>query len=462
MSSLISILILALSVAGNLTFGLLVLRKNPRHASHFLFSILNATLLVWSLAMFFSIQISDPHVAIWFIRSILFVVVLHQVILFLFSFTFPLSSIHLSRGLKFALSLIVVFGSALALSPFVYSAVTFENGQQVTIPGPGMIIYMPLTLVMPLASMALLYRKLKKAEGILKMQLPFILFGFVIMLLLQINLNFFAPVFFNNTSFIQYGPLFVLVFQAFVAYAILRHRLLNIRAVIRKSLIYGVSVVFAVLIYGGAISYLESVLQPPSVLSFVIGPLVLLLGFEVIKKYVRGFLDRYIFTEVIDLSYRLDLETRFDKVHGELEEWFAELLDELRKDLSFKAVNLFLVDKMHGDMIRVFPQRDFRCDENPEVMRVLSSLESPVFLSALLKEKTLTSSARGLLRRLQKEGDIIIPLAYYGRLHGFLLVKLDTESVGMKKIPKLDDYFDYKLNDIITYFEALRSWNLSS
>lgn len=463
----VSLLVLTLSVAGNAILGFLVLRKNPKSATHIIFAALNVTLFVYAIINFFSIHETDSETALFLVRILMLFPVFHTSAIFLFLNTFPSEHFRLTRS---ALAFLVVpslLCMALAVSPWLFTDMVFIDGRPRTITGWGMAIYMPVLLAFIVASFVQIIRRFQTADALLRIQLKLIMVGLTIMIALFANLNFLVVVFFDNTSFIEFAPLYILVFVSFTAYAILRHRLFNTRVIIQKSLIYGLSVILITLLYGAVISYLETIAPLSSPISLIIAPIFLLLGFESVKKIVQNLLDRYLFTDVLDLSVHLDFEKRFANVRGELEEWFSKISQEITDTLGAQDVKLFLADQMNHDVVQFFPKGNTRFSEDQKGVRFLSKVTEPSLLSVLVEQSGHSAAVHGFLNALRKRSDVVVPLLTdYGRLLGFLLLRQKERQkmyslADLQKLRDLAQSFTPSLNESITYSEALQKFRIS-
>lgn len=465
MDEITQLAIVIISIVGNAVLGFFVLRKNPRSASHIIFTALNADLLIYAILNFLAIREANPATALFLIRICMLLAVTQVVAMFLFLQTFPNERFYLSRLSFVFLAITSLICAALALSPWLFSDVVFENGATLPIPGWGMAVYMPLILSMIVAGIVRVIHKFRSAHGLLRIQLRYIIVGLATMTGLFVSLNFFAVVFFQNSTFTSFAPLYILFFLACSAVAILKYRLLETRIIVRKGLIYSLSVISAVLLYGTAISYLESIAPLPGPILWVVGPILLLVGFEFIKRLVRNILDRYLFIDALDPSIHLDFEKRYANVQGELEEWFSNISQEIANAFGAQDVKLFLADQMNHDVVQFFPKGNARFSEDQEGVRFLSSVTEPSLLSVLVGRKGQSAAIHGFLSALQKRGDVVVPLKYYGRLLGFLLLKpKDSRRMytlsDLQKLHALAESLTHSLNESITYSEALQKFNL--
>ena len=92
-------------------------------------------------------------------------------------------------------------------------------------------------------SLIILIKKTFSVHGIEKKQFRLISFGTFITFLLLGIFNFILPAFFNNPNYIQFGALFIFPFVAFTSYAILKHKLFDIKIIATATMAFVLSVV---------------------------------------------------------------------------------------------------------------------------------------------------------------------------------------------------------------------------
>src|SRR5207248_11471353 len=84
----------------------------------------------------------------------------------------------------------------------------------------------------------LLTLKYRASTGRLKLQTRYILIAFTVPIALGLATNLIIPLFLKTSIFGKYGPLFTLFIVGLVGHAIIRHRLMDIRVVIKRSVVY--------------------------------------------------------------------------------------------------------------------------------------------------------------------------------------------------------------------------------
>ena len=250
--------ILAIAVLGNIFLALLTLRRNTKSATHRLFTLLGMVFALWAIATFLGNNVQTEIAALWWVRITMMLAVPQAVLFMLLMQTFPKTKMVMSKKGLTILTAVTLLVMAVTLSPYLFTEVklTIDGAPQPT-PGLGMILFIPLAIGSVLVGLFYLIKKNIKGRGIEKLQARYLLVGALTMFALIIGFSFIGVAFFKKASLSDYGPLFTLPFVALTSYAIIRHRLMDIRVAIARSLsftaliaaffaIYGTILIFAV------------------------------------------------------------------------------------------------------------------------------------------------------------------------------------------------------------------------
>ncbi|MDP3093302.1 MAG: ATP-binding protein [bacterium] len=316
----LDLLSVGIAIASTVVLGFSVLLNNPKSITNktfFVFSILTA---FWGFFNLMSYRIVDLNLAFWFLRIEIFLGIWHSFMIFQLLYVFPNERLKFHRWYTVMLIPVVVTVSLLTLTPFVFSGVetVSKEGQILTLKAEAGIVFFGLTVFgLILSSFWILLRKTLKASGQDKRKFLLLLIGVAITFALILPLNFVLPAFFNNPKFVPFGAVFTFPFVIFTSYAILRHKLFNIRVAGTAILVFLLSVVtFSEVIFA---QDLGLVIYRSSIFIFVLTFGILL---------IRGVLRE------------VEQRERLEKLTAELETTNARLekLDELKSQfLSFAS-----------------------------------------------------------------------------------------------------------------------------
>ncbi|MEK7612102.1 MAG: ATP-binding protein [Patescibacteria group bacterium] len=233
----IDLAITLVAAFGIFFLGSIVYFHDRKSFSNVLFFLISLSTVFWSLANYFSLNF-DPERVLFWIRMVLFFAAPHAVLFSLFAHNFPNSKILIDKKILISSLVLLVLTMAATLSPFVFSNVEFDGNRVVPIPGPLMPLFALVVLGSLISGIFLIIKKYVKAKSSEKMQWRMMLIGVLTSYLFLIVTNFVLVIFFKNTSFVIFGPLYMLPTIIGMTYAILRHRLLNVKTIATEVLIF--------------------------------------------------------------------------------------------------------------------------------------------------------------------------------------------------------------------------------
>ncbi len=240
----IDFLLLGIAIAGNLILGFVVFfnqKKSTTNKLLFVFTIINS---IWSLVTYLSYTVTDKQLALWLVRLVMFFATVHgSMFLFLVN-AFPGEKLRMKKKYAYTISSLVILTMVLSLTPFLFSDIDFISGRvPQPKPAPGIVVFIFVTISAIVSGIFSLIKRTIKSSGTEKNQYKYLLIGAIIMFASILSLDFLLPSFFNDTRFIPLSALFTLPFVVSVSYAIIRHRLFNVRVVGTALLVFALSIV---------------------------------------------------------------------------------------------------------------------------------------------------------------------------------------------------------------------------
>jgi len=249
----LDLLSVGIAVAGIILLGFSIFFSDRRSVTNRTFLFFSITAAMWSLSNYFSYHITDLNLAIMLIRLVIFFAVWLVFFLFQLFYIFPASKASFPFWYKYIFFPLVILTSILNLTPLVVEEIDTltESGSVATFTqGPGIFIFASIVVFSILGGMVFILKKTIRSVGEERKQYLYTLIGFLTSFLLLIIFNFILPAFLNNPNFIPLGALFIFPIIAFTSYAILKHRLFNIKVAGTALLVFALSVVtFAEIIF---------------------------------------------------------------------------------------------------------------------------------------------------------------------------------------------------------------------
>jgi signal transduction histidine kinase len=303
--------ILALLIGSFTTFliTLTVFAKNSRSITNRLFVALAVGLVGWSVTTYFSLHTTTDQQTLFWIRLIMFFVVIQNTSFFLLVSVFPAHRTEVFKKTKYKLAVVYSALTAIvALTPLLFSG--FKDGAPV--PGPGMALFLPHALIFAAGGLVFLFMRLAKATGVERIQLQYFLAGTLLMFTLVPIGNFIVPLVFKVHEFVIISPLYSIIFSALIAYAIVAKKMFDIKSAITRSVAYILSLGFIGIIYGGMIyiisSLLTNYLVSPSLekLTYIAFALISATFFQPIKAFFDRQTKRVFYRDAYEPQQFMD------------------------------------------------------------------------------------------------------------------------------------------------------------
>ena len=240
------LLFVGIVLAANGILGFTVFLSNNRSITNRAFFVFVISTIPWGILNYFIFQPVQKDLAIWILRAHVFFSVLYCFFLFRLFFVFPNEKKSFPRFYYFFIVPVVIFVAGLTLSPFVFKEIvqfSITGGIARVDNGQGIIIFGITVVSLILYSIYLVLKKLIKLNSIYKSQVKLLLAGVVVTFSLHILFNFLFPVLLDNSKFSPFGSFFIFPFIIFTSYAILRHKLFNVRVASTALLVFALSIV---------------------------------------------------------------------------------------------------------------------------------------------------------------------------------------------------------------------------
>ncbi len=233
--SQIELPIFVLAVVANLALAVVVFQYAQKGLSRYLFPLFVLLQIAWISANWAVFLPGDDLVFLWKLRSVYFFATLHAFAFYFYIYTFLVPKEDIKK-LFFIIAPIVASAVAIfTLTPFVLNSVQVDHlGQRLPVIYPGIALFTAFIGLCILLGFITIIRRYKKSEGVVKKQWKFLAIGLSTTFVLVLYFSFINPIFFSNVSTVKLGHIYTLPFVFFTAYAMVRHKLLDIKAVVAE------------------------------------------------------------------------------------------------------------------------------------------------------------------------------------------------------------------------------------
>lgn len=338
-----------------LFFGISSFQSNRKSRTNIYFLLFIIFVILWVFSNYFSNTELKYQLVLLFNRIIFVSTTLLVWALFNFASVYPESKSIVSNKLNkisyFSTLLVVLLG----FTKYIVSEVVLENGFSSIHFDWGIYFYLLHFLVFFLSFVYVLVYKFKKAKGIEKVQLQYILLGVVLTAIGALITNLVLPIFFKVFYLSGYGPGFLVIFVGFTFISIVKHRLLGIRFLIGRILFFTALSIFIIIWFFSfgwlTQSFLGGLLSTKSVLlSFVIGPIFayLFLRFsDFIKKYIE---ERFVYVQ-FHPSEVLSKFLKLTSTQLDMNKIAVYVVNTVKKFLNLEKVGILIFDKENSKVL---------------------------------------------------------------------------------------------------------------
>ncbi len=340
------LVIVIITVTINIIISLFVYTRNPNSATHKIFGFLGLVISFWLSIHYVSTLAFTSSLNLFLIRLSILLVAVMDLLFFLLSHTLPANKLRIKKSNFVILSLATLFIMIVALSPYTFTHVEIINNFPNPLPGPAIVLFGIFVISSILGSTYVLYVRSKVSVGREKVQLRLLMLGIILMNGLMIFTVLLPIALFRNNQFVTLAPFYTLFFLGLTAYAIIKHRFLDIRVVVARSVAYLLVLLIIILIYSGGIFFISNyiLISPDPMLNLIFSTvftLVIALSFQSLRRLLEKWTEKVFYKRRYDsakllgdlshvMASNLDLsilsELILEKVTTEINISFAFLL----------------------------------------------------------------------------------------------------------------------------------------
>jgi PAS domain S-box-containing protein len=174
-----------------------------------------------------------------------------------------------------------------------------ETGEVSRATGPLIGLYVAYFLTTWLIAIGIFVAKWKRVRGLSRGQLQYLAFGVIVSTAGGITTNLVLPLLSGSSTSSWIGPYFALILIAMVAHAIIRHRLMDVRLVIHRSLTFALALGVSLIPVAGLLALawprLSNHLASDELVALIIAAVVVGLLVPLTRDAAGRLLDRYVY-----------------------------------------------------------------------------------------------------------------------------------------------------------------------
>lgn len=350
MSQILPVIFLLIIVVINFALALIVFTNNPKSSTNRLFSSLNLILIVWLIINFLSLQPFFYSYSLPLIRFTIFYAALISLLFYLLSLTIPKNKIPLSKNRLIFIVLLTAVTMVITISPYAFTGINYNDNSPKPVAGPGMLPFSLVSTTFSVLAIITLFKRIKKTTGTEREQLLYVAFG-ILMMLTAIILTVLVPVlFFNQNFFVSMLPLYTLFFLAPTTYAIIRHRLMDIRLVVTKTVSFTLLISVFALLYALLFANLSQLFNTntshyTSIAISTVLSLVMVLSFQPLRSSIEKLTDKIFYKDHYNANKLLHSLARIMAGTYDLDLLSQQLLKELITQMRLSKGLFVLVEE---------------------------------------------------------------------------------------------------------------------
>ncbi|HEV8485379.1 MAG TPA: ATP-binding protein [Blastocatellia bacterium] len=352
------LLLITTAATANLGLGIAIVSRNRRSPIHRYFGFFSFSVASWTLSNgLVSAYPGTEWGYIWGRLAFASASLIPIAFLF-FASVFPTA--HPTPPPQVLSVFVVAATGALiaSLTPLIVKGTTSVNGALQVQYGPLHLPFGVYFISCLSFSLFLLTRKLMILTGLQKLQVRYLFAGVLTAALGATIASLIIPLVFGTSQFSRYGPLFGILMIAIIAHAVIRYRLMDIKIVIRKGVVYVCAIIAAAAVFILIAEILKRLAgyekDSIPILEAVIVALTLAIFFQPLKNSIQRSFNRYVYRETYDyqrtireasrrLSAILDLDPLLDYLTSIVEDTFkAETVIVYLKDHSGQTFSAWI------------------------------------------------------------------------------------------------------------------------
>lgn len=332
-------LICLITVTINIFLGGFVFLRNSRGEANRVFAFLTFCMAGWVATLFLYYLISQ-HNFLLFIGRLNFAIATPMTYFFYrFVLAFPHQTITPPRWLRHTISLLTLLLVVLSLfTPLIDKDEIAKGSERILVYGDLYLLWVIVFALNLLLGLLILILKVRNTSGISKKQLTYLLFGFSLFFITGIFSNVVLPQF-GNYILQPFSPLTTVFLAGFATYAIVKHKLMNLKLVLVKSIAYTILISFILIVYTVAAywfahSVLKINIDSSSVIIYTTLTLLIAFSFTPIKKFVTLKTERLFYKRPYNSNQLLsELSTVLATKFG-IEEMTTQTLIEIMGEMK--------------------------------------------------------------------------------------------------------------------------------
>ncbi|MBI3805287.1 MAG: hypothetical protein HY282_16170 [Nitrospirae bacterium] len=331
----------------NLALGFVVWSRGHKNMINAFYTLVALSVASWCLAVIPFRSAVDPHISLFWCKILYLSPVAIVTSFLFFNFTF-LAENPTAPSLRIfpLLPSFGIFGLILWPNMVIREVLHSAPGEKRIVFGPAYPIYFIFIIAYFSWSFIILSKQYFSSGGISRMQIRYVFFGTFLSANLGMITNLVLPTL-GIFSLNWLGQTLTIIMSSFIAYAIVRYRLMDIKIILKRTIVYSLLLIIALSIYAFMILLSQNTLGESTDPTFrmFLSALLVAVGFEPLKRFFQKSTDRIFFKNEYDQKILLTRISAMISNTIDLEKLCKELTVTLMTQLAAKKMAILLVQE---------------------------------------------------------------------------------------------------------------------
>lgn len=301
---LISVFAYIFTIVANSIIGLFVFLRGSKKVSNRYFALFSASLVGWIGTLFLYYAISEP-LAVLFLGRLNFGISIYiNYTLLMFVYNFPHVTEEFSgRRLELITYITHVIFILAVCTPLIAKDELVVGSDREVVYGELYLLYVSWFVVLFIVSIYLLVKKYIYEKGAVRLQILYLIWGFLLTFVLGSVTNLLLPLL-GIFHFQNFGPTATIFLLLSISYVILKHRFLDLRFAVRAFITYllvsAIQFCVYMAVYLFFVMFLDAEFNSKIIAFLLIASVVIVSIYEKMNWLVRKMSDKVLFSAIYD------------------------------------------------------------------------------------------------------------------------------------------------------------------
>ncbi|MCX7705593.1 MAG: ATP-binding protein [bacterium] len=446
----------------------IVFNRNRNRPPNRRFVVFNLALASWSCCVILLMSLKD-------IINILFLLKIISIVgaLLPAAFVFFVAGFEInvegkeSRRLKYLQAihfLLAIIASLMVFHPSFIKTVIIRDRVSNNLPGPEVIygfpfrVYSGIIIISMFSGFRYLYRLIRERTGAQKTEIQYIFLATITGTVFAVLTTLVAPML-GTTVPCRFGPLSSIIMASIIAYAIAKHRIMNISVIAEKIFIYACVFTILLTVYVLSLLFFINLLKifttEVSLLPVIISAFITALLFSPVKEIVGRWAKSRIFRHQNEIDSIL-LQMRM--VTGgatSFEEGIQAMIEILKTECGIEGRPIFLIETDTESEVRFFMDISNvpfmwvdKLEKNSKLKKILQEQQHILFKDELSRFSSRSNIGEAIKEMETYRAEVAIPV-FMNNFTGILLLNGKDGAIFSERDRRIFNAFSVYLGVFI-------------